>query len=232
MIETEIEIDASVFNPIARQEYETSSSEIKKDGPLVTCGNYHQRLDEGITTALATTEETPACSNGCWYCCYYKVDLRAEEAFRIINYIRRKFSKEKLVELRRDISEKAKIMKSLTHQEQLAINMKCPFLENNSCTIYVVRPEKCRTFHSQNVEGYRKSYEEPTNLKIPNSYITAVLNSNEAHSEGYRKAIGEQGYDNITTKLNTVLNIAMVDAKYRKRYVKKKRAFPQSVSRE
>jgi Fe-S-cluster containining protein len=228
----EIDIDTKIFKQIAKAEYEISSAEIKRNGPLVTCGSYHRRLDDSATNILAESDETPDCSNGCWYCCYYKVDLRAEEAFRIINFVREHFSKENLVELRKEITEKAKIMKSLTQHEQLAINMKCPFLENNSCSIYEVRPEKCRTFHAKDVEGCKQSYDEPTNLEIPSSYITSIFTSNEAHSEGYMTAMTEQGYDVSPYELNTVLNVAMVDAKYRKRFIQKKRAFPQSLCRE
>jgi len=227
-----IEINDELFNSAARAEYEIAMREIASDGYPYSLGETRKRLDKITADVLERSPEALACGPGCWYCCFYKVDARANEVFRIVEYVRSHFKPEAAKSLREKIDHNAKIMRGLSHQEKLAANLQCPFLQDGRCSIYPVRPEKCRTFHAKDVEGCKKAYEEPDNLTIPNSYITDLYSAMNGHCDGFKMAMHQSGYDVAVYELNMALAASMRDAKPRKRFERKKRAFSAAMSDE
>tara|TARA_R100001509_G_scaffold164472_1_gene142156 strand:+ start:71 stop:742 length:672 start_codon:yes stop_codon:yes gene_type:complete len=215
------------FQGAAEQENLLSLKEIRESGPIQTCAGFGKRLENGASTALSQSGEVLACSNGCWFCCYYKVDARPEEVFRIQSHLKKTRSSMELLALRKEIDANAKVLRKMTYHEQLYANLKCPFLVAGSCSIYEVRPEKCQTFHAKDVDGCRSTYEHPE-VEVPNSFSPAVFATNQVRSEGRERALAELGYDPTAYELNIALSLAFSDPKYRKKYDRKKKAFPRT----
>lgn len=134
----QIPIDEKVFGEIASREYETAKAELEKLGWQRALSANQKRHEHVATQALAGASLRIACQAGCWYCCYYKVDARAEEVFRIVDYVREKFSQDRAKRLREEVAVNAKTMRKLSHEEKLAVNLKCPFLDEGRCSIYEV----------------------------------------------------------------------------------------------
>ena len=218
---------AEDFQEAANQEKLISLREIREQGPIQSCRNFGQRLELGAVAALNQTGEVLACAKGCWYCCHYKVDARAEEVFRIQSHLKKTLNGQALLDLRKEIEANAKVLKKMTYHEQLYANLKCPFLVEGSCSIYEVRPEKCQTFHAKDVEGCKSTYERPE-VEVPNSFSPAIFESNQARSEGRQMALAETGYDHTAYELNIALTLAFADQKYRRNYDRKKKAFPRT----
>ena len=103
-----------------------------------------------------------SCRKGCHYCCYdpiYADILEAEyikihlkhlspSSFTVITEEWRKwFDKYSRLDLHRnDVLTREQFMEQ---KRVLTLNkVKCPFLINNECSIYEVRPVLCRTFYS------------------------------------------------------------------------------------
>lgn len=227
-----IEINEEVFNAAARKEYEIASRETASKGYQYSLRQTRKRLDEISAEILSSSPQKLACGPGCWYCCFYKVDARANEIFQIIEYVRSHFKPDTAQLVREKIDVNAKIMRGFSHQEKLSANLQCPFLEDGKCSIYPVRPEKCRTFHAQDMEGCKRSYEEPDNLSIPNSYITDLFSAINGQCDGYKMAMYESGYDVSVYELNMALSVSMRNSKPRKHYERKKRAFSATISDE
>ena len=227
----EIEIDTKEFDEVARSEFEKGVDDISVNGPLHALSGTRERLAMTHNETLGKSEESIACKNGCWYCCYYKVDVRADELFKIVEYIRREFTIEQLQKIRGEVANNAKIMKNMTHDEQLAANIKCVFLSEQSCSIYPVRPEKCRTFHARDMDGCKASYEQPHNFDIPNSFHPELFTLESGHTEGYKYALEQSGYDASYYEMNTALSMCISDSAPKVKWLKKKRPFPSKYVR-
>ena len=214
----------------AEDEYKHSLSELTaKSDVTKTLTKSYNRFDQIIAKSINESEVKPACRSGCSFCCYYKVDVRAHEIFAIKEYIDKYFDREKIDGILADANKNAEKIRTLTYDEHMATNIKCPFLIDNACSVYPVRPFKCRNFHAIDVEGCEKSYIEPTNLSIPTTLIESVSLYGTAHSDGFEGAIERAGYDNRAYDLNTALIEAYDEPSSLKRFRKRKRSFVKAV---
>ena len=209
----------------ARREYTVAIDEIGRRGWRFTTRSSLGRLDGALAAAVAAAEVKPACRAGCWYCCHFKVEVRAEEAFAIVDHVREHFTQEQSRRLRQEVADNAKVMRRATPAEQLEANLKCPFLAEGVCSIYEVRPARCRTFHATDVEICRESYEQPHNLAIHNTLIADVSAAGEAHIEAISTALRESGYDRTLYEFNTALDACLTDTGPARRYERGKPAF-------
>jgi len=92
------------------------------------------------------------------------------EVFRIVEYARATRKPEQIATLINEVAESVNATKDLTYEQHLATNQRCPLLVEQRCSVYGVRPTKCRNCHAQDVEGCRPSYEQPHDLAAPPSY--------------------------------------------------------------
>ncbi|MCK9532174.1 MAG: YkgJ family cysteine cluster protein [Gammaproteobacteria bacterium] len=153
----------------ARNEFKRAVADFAKTNPQESLLRFYRRLDAASEGAIQAAGRKPACRHGCAYCCYYKVEARALEVLVIHEFVRRHFSQEQLQHAIDQATHNVEEAKNLSHVEHLATNQRCPFLVEGGCSIYPVRPAKCRNFHASDVDGCKASYDEPTNLNIPNS---------------------------------------------------------------
>ena len=106
--------------------------------------------------------ETFHCHRGCSLCCTQNVMITAVEGQLIYNYVRRE-NREQWFAEKLQLSRPASMVKWTTNgfariclaeqedygeEEQQVHTGICPFLEENCCPIYEVRPFSCRSFAS------------------------------------------------------------------------------------
>lgn len=202
-------IPQQLFEDITRREHALTSADLKTLGWQQALSASQQRQDHMARLITSTASTGIACQAGCWYCCYLKVEVRSEEAQQIVNFVRENFSPERGKRLEHEVAENAKALRGLPHAEQLTANRKCAFLDDGKCSIYAVRPARCRTFHAKDVAGCKQAWDEPTNLKIPSSLVPELLYAGEAHLKGYRQAFTDAGYDSGVYEMNAALEKAL-----------------------
>ena len=183
------------FLQFAQQEFDTATTELRKRSTHESLIGFYRRHDAVVASAMETSSVKPACRAGCSYCCYYKVEARAIEILAIQQYVLTKFKPELIRSIVEQANQNVAEAKKLTHVEHLATNQRCPFLVENQCVIYPVRPSKCRNFHASDMQGCKDSYEQPTNLEIPNSYITEIFEAANGTTQGFEQATDEAGLD-------------------------------------
>ncbi len=88
----EISLDLAFVRRVLMQEYELARDEIRADGVWRALENSQRRHDERL--AAAPDVGTLACRAGCAWCCYFTVDVRAVEAFSILDFVERTFTAE------------------------------------------------------------------------------------------------------------------------------------------
>lgn len=218
-------VGAAAFKAARSKEYTVAVDEIRQRGWRRAAQASQSRLDESLSAAAAASNEKSACRVGCWYCCYLKVGVRPEEAFTIVEYVREHFTQERSKEIREAVTSNARFMRRATPAEQLVASLKCPFLADGACSIYEVRPARCRSFHAVNLKGCQESFEQPQNLNILSSFVPEIYTAGEAHLDACNTAMRENGLDATVYEMNTALAECLTDSAPIRRFENGKPAF-------
>lgn len=219
----EISLDRSFVRGILAQEQASARAEIRALGAVPALELSQQRHDSRI--ASAPDVGTLACCAGCTWCCYFTVDVRAVEVFRILDFVERSVTAEEKSRIYGEVRANAAALKNLDEDARMSRNVRCPFLSQGRCTIYAVRPQSCRNYHATNVAGCRQSYENPGNADIDPDFAPYVYQAGGAHVEAFSAALREAGYDVSAYELSCALDAALSDPAARERFESRQRPF-------
>src|ERR1700685_2551875 len=86
----EFTLDLALIRGILEQEHRRACDEIRDFGVRRALEGSQQRHDARI--AAAPDVGTLACRAGCTWCCYFTVDVRAAEVFRILDFVEKSFT--------------------------------------------------------------------------------------------------------------------------------------------
>jgi Fe-S-cluster containining protein len=212
----EITLDLAFIRGILEQEYERAQDEIRTAGVLRAFENSQRRHDARL--ASAPDVGTLACRAGCTWCCYFTVDVRAVEAFSILDFIERTFTSDEKARVYAEVRANSAALLNLGESERMRRNVKCPLLNDGRCTIYAARPQSCRNYHATDVTGCRQSYEDPDNLDIDPDFAPWVYQAGTAHVDAFSTAMRDAGYDVRAYELSGALDAAMTDVAARGRF--------------
>lgn len=226
----EITLDIDFIRTIVAREYEQAREEIRREGAVRAFASSQHRHDERV--ASAPDIRTLACRAGCTWCCYFSVDVRAVEVFRILDYIENELTAEQKERMFAEIRANITRLRDLNEMERMRRNVKCPFLAEGRCTIYAVRPQTCRNYHATNAEGCRLSYEQPDNLDIDPEFAPYVYQAGGAHVDAVTAAMRDAGYDVAVYELNAAFAAAIDDADARRRFESKQAPFASLRGRD
>jgi Fe-S-cluster containining protein len=212
----EFELDLDLIRGLLAQERGSASREIRALGVERALALSQERHDARI--AAAPDVSTLACCAGCTFCCYFTVDVRAIEVFRILDVIEQSFSAEEKARVLDEVHKNSAALRELDENARVTRNVKCPFLAAGRCTIYVARPQSCRNYHSTNVAGCQQTYEHPDDLDIDPDFAPGVYQIGAAHVEAFSAVMRESGFDDLAYELNGALEAAISDPAARARF--------------
>jgi Fe-S-cluster containining protein len=218
------------FQTAALSEYQKSAAQLAtgKDANAALKKSY-ERYDNLIAKAIDESTVKPACKAGCAFCCHYKVEVRAHEMLLIKDYLSKTFSAEKIAAVLVEAEANAAIIRTLTPEQHLTTNLKCPMLQDNQCSIYPVRPFRCRNFHSTDANACEQSHNDPSNMAIATGMIEDVAMFADAHTQGFEAAAEQTGKDTRIYDFTTALLEALSDEHSLKRYQRGKKTFQQAI---
>ena len=219
----EFTLDFPFIRDILKQEHARARDEIRDLGVLRALESSQQRHDARI--AAAPDVGTLACRAGCTWCCYFTVDVRAAEIFRILDFVEQSFTLEERARVYAEVRANSVAIRKLGEGERVTRNVKCPFLNEARCSIYAARPQSCRNYHATNVAGCRQSYEEPENLDIDPDFAPGVYQAGVAHVEAVSTAMCDAGYDANAYELNCGLEAALSEPGARGRFESRLKPF-------
>lgn len=221
------------FQSTAISEYQKSAAQLAtgKDAAAALKKSY-ERYDNLIAKAIDESPIKPACKAGCAFCCHYKVEVRAHEVLLIKDYISNTFSSEKITAILAEAEANAAIIGTLTPEQHLTTNLKCALLQDNQCSIYPVRPFRCRNFHSTDAGACEQSHNDPGNMEIATGMIEDVAMFADAHTQGFEAAAEQTGRDTRVYDFTTALLEVFRDASALKRYQRGKKTFQQAIDVE
>lgn len=219
----EITLDSGYIRGILSAEHSAAQQDLQHFGPIEALARSQIRHDERLRSAPGSG--TLACRAGCAWCCYFTVDVRAVEVFRILERVEHAFSALQLARLREEVTANAAALRELDDLDRMRRNVKCPFLDEARCTIYEVRPQTCRNYHATSALGCQASYENPYDLDIDPEFAPYVYQAGGAHVDAFTRALKEAGYDTDVYELNAALEAALSDPQARARFEAKDKPF-------
>jgi Fe-S-cluster containining protein len=221
----EITLDSRFIQAVLSQEYESTLADIRSGDVYRALTNSQRRHDERL--ASAPDAATLACGAGCAWCCHFSVDVRPVEVFRILDYVARELGEAAQARIFAEVEAHSRELDGLDALERMRRNVKCPFLSDNRCSIYPVRPQTCRNYHATNAVGCRLSYEQPDNVDIDPEFAPYVYQAGGAHVEAFNEAMRAEGFDTCVYEMNQALSAARADADARARFEAKLPPFPR-----
>lgn len=221
------------FQSAALSEYQKSTAQLAtgKDAAAALKKSY-ERYDKLIAKTIDESPVKPACKAGCAFCCHYKVEVRAHEMLLIKDFMSKTFSAEKIAALLEEAEANAEIIRTLTPEQHLTTNLKCALLQDNQCSIYPVRPFRCRNFHSTDAQACEKSHGDPSNMEIATSMIEDVAMFADAHTQGFEAAADQTGRDARVYDFTTALLEVFIEPNALKRYKVGKKTFQLAIEIE
>lgn len=221
----EFDIDTKLVRSIVADEGAKTRADLAAGGPLLALARSQARHEARL--AAAPDAPTLACKAGCFWCCYFTVDVRPVEALRIVEFMQRELPAEDRTRIEREIAANSAAFARLDDDARARSNTKCPFLHLGRCSIYQVRPQTCRNYHATSAAGCKQAYEQPHNDDIDPEFAPLVYQSGGAHVDAFSVALSEAGYDVAAYELNTAIAATLEDpGAVRARFDAKLTAFP------
>jgi Fe-S-cluster containining protein len=181
---------------------------------------------------LARSGTQLACCSGCAFCCYFKVDVRAQQAFLIADYIRRYFTSEEIAAVVKKAKKNVDLIALMSAAEQEATNIECALLKDGRCSVYPVRPLACRKHHAQDVRPCKFAYDHPDQPDHPQAqktYFPPYASALSVVAKAIHAAYTEAGYDSNAYDLNAAIVEALTNPKSEKRWRDGKNAFSSNA---
>ncbi len=136
---------------------------VKQDVVLPLLRDLDQKTEEIAVGNVRAQGKDISCTKGCSACCYQLIPLSQLEARYLTAIVERlpKIKRQKILGRFRDVYQKIEaagilndLMNTDTIQDDIVdfglkyfqLGIPCPFLENNSCSIYIERPLRCREY--------------------------------------------------------------------------------------
>ncbi|MFN7952381.1 MAG: YkgJ family cysteine cluster protein [bacterium] len=163
-----------------------------------------------LTDALrgeSTLHERIACQAGCGWCCHVHVVVSAAEALRVTRFLRETRSPESLERVREKLACLDDRTRGLGREARADTRLPCALLEDFSCSVHPVRPLRCRSWSSLDVERCKVEYERPRsgNLEIENVQWEVT----RAVAAGVAEGIGAAGLDGERLELTAAIRVAL-----------------------
>jgi Fe-S-cluster containining protein len=112
-----------------------------------------------------------ACKKGCSYCCTSWVAASTPE----ILYLLAQLPPDRSPEIKENISKAYSTTKGLDAGTRQRMRTPCPMLQDDSCSVYQVRPLVCRTLVSYDWTTCNRVYTHFTGERVPKSHAYDVL---------------------------------------------------------
>ncbi len=129
------------------------------------------------------------CAKGCSWCCYQAVLVSPQEVLLISRYLSDELADAQQQVICWNAREKQAVTGTMSVREFLQYLQPCPFLLENSCLIYPVRPMACRVYLSADVNSCLAQYHQPWNNEIMAALYDFPLHAGRSINEGIRAVL-------------------------------------------
>lgn len=173
-----------------------------------------------------------ACAAGCAWCCYQQVSVAPAEAVAIARHLIATLPPPALAALRQRIIELDDRTRGLDAAARAQLKTACAFLADGKCSIYAVRPLRCRGVYSRDANHCHWAQENPDNVfgdpsrhGKPGPYPVEPAKIMDAALTGLARACQEFGLAWEALELTAALRLALETDDIGARYIKGEKVF-------
>jgi Fe-S-cluster containining protein len=166
--------------------------------------------------AEAASRRSIACAAGCAACCSQQVAVAPAEAAAIAQYVARHFNDEADAALVARLRGLDAVTRGKTALERAHLRQPCAFLAEGRCSIYPVRPLRCRGVHSRDAGycGWAMAHPEEAAAERrtrdgAGPYVVAPAKIMDAALTGLARACKTLGVDAESLELIAAARIAL-----------------------
>ena len=135
------------------------------------------------------------CRKGCSWCCTQPVFTNDWEAAYLRQFMRRRFTGDKLVEMKIKAEIKDREVSGLPREKMLKNRIPCPLLQENVCSVYPARPAACRIYLSMDVDSCMEEFRNPSNEVNFAKLYDFPLHAGRKMNEGIASWLEENGME-------------------------------------
>lgn len=106
-------------------------------------------------------ERPPACRAGCAHCCHQAVGVTPPEVFAIYDHLRETRTPRDLEAVLARVRAADDRTRGMPAAERISADLPCPFLRDERCSIYEVRPLSCRGTNSLDAAACERNLRDP-----------------------------------------------------------------------
>ncbi|CAH0351925.1 YkgJ family cysteine cluster protein [Aquabacterium sp. CECT 9606] len=213
----------------ARPEFAQAWQDLQSNTVREAVVRFYARHDARVNTAIQAAPQALACDKGCSHCCrQFDVVALPVEVFEIHAHVFRHFKPDQLRDTIQRVIKYVAKRKGVSEETRLSLRDACPFLVDNSCSIYPVRPSVCRNYHATDKTNCEKSLNEPLST-WPTTYIDDVFFTAMGSSAGFRNAVAEMGLDTKEYHLSAAFLETVQNPNCVKRFKSGKNAFVKAT---
>jgi hypothetical protein len=156
-----------------------------------------------------------ACTAGCRWCCHQQVALLPVEAIAITRHLERLASSERSAVATRVATLDGKT-RGLSAIKRARLKEPCAFMVDGACSIYPVRPLRCRSLHSRNSAACFQAMADPDAAAAsratradPGPFVVESAKIMDAALKGLARACRDLGLAHETVELTAAVQIAL-----------------------
>jgi Fe-S-cluster containining protein len=171
----------------------------------------HRLMDDEKRAAEARSlGGAPACTEGCALCCHVHVEVTVPELAAIRSYLRGALPEPALTAFRERLERHVARTAPMADEARWAARIPCALLdERGRCSVYAVRPLRCRAFHSVDADACRLAFEGASDAETAeNPRVARVLSAVEA---GYDDALAAANLPSGAARLESGLLALLKD---------------------
>lgn len=156
-------------------------------------------------------DEQPACARGCYFCCYAPVTITPIEAEFVATHLKSTLKPEGLRVLQQALDEHANAIVGIDIPQRFMRGLACPLLDRatGQCTVYAVRPLRCRGANSlskERCEAATKTPDAEVNVKA------LIFDTYAQMTRGLVRALDERGMVSRASALSGLVAAALAQS--------------------
>jgi len=174
----------------------TVRSSLSHDSLFLSISEMYSAIDEliySLTNFSNNHDQLIKCKKGCAYCCHQPVFALDYEMQYLNSFIKKNFTQEKQIGVKIRANNIRQKLSGLTELEILNSKQPCPLLENESCSVYEVRPMACRIYISTDVSTCSKFFNSPEDKSNFPALLEFPLRAGKMMNQGFKSALETQG---------------------------------------
>ena len=157
-----------------------------------------------------------ACAAGCAWCCHQQVAIAPAEAVAIARHVTRTFPPDALAALQARLAALDARTRGLGVPDRAKLKAPCAFLADGNCSVYAVRPLRCRGVYSRDAAHCQWAMENPDQVfgspdrhAKPGPYPVEPARIMDAALTGFARALRDRGLAWEALELTAAVRIAL-----------------------